>query len=265
MLKTPEQRRAYFARLQETQRRHFPVRGSTSRAQGNRILAIGVGTGIGTLGLMAATKGGSKGPLAALLGVTGERAKGNMEGRILTPQSSQHPAGSHSDFVYGRPATRKLEKLIARITPAPAAGERPHWLRRLFKLEVEQAPQAGSRWRGARPALLVRGVPLDAEYGLHGKPGKWLAKKIEDASIWNIFGKGELHGLIEDSSLRGQAAARNVTKKWLTRIAERLEAPVRRRLGRAGALLGKGNVALANKIRRGGAWLIVQAAKRGVR
>jgi hypothetical protein len=247
MFRTADQRRAFFAKTRQLERQHFPLRGERSRARANRTLALAAGVSVLAPVLTIATGVGKRtGPFRAMLGTSGyhHTIKDGMIADQPRPASrgSQFRTGS---FLSGsRQATRSEQALLNLL-------RKSRRVRRLMGAE-------SFKTRGGR-IWTVSGVPLDAKLKAAFRP--WRDRRVERASLWGLFGKGEFKNVIEQASLHGQDAARRGTRSLLTRMAERIERPVGRAMRRG--VLGptvRANRKVAQLARHAGRFLVGRIA-----
>lgn len=199
----------------------FPLRGKTRRARRNRSLATALGVGALGVGLVGLTGAGRyTGPAKSVLGLTGG-VPGAYEGHE-----------SYSVFHSHRPADRGETRVIRALRGIGSA--------RLFgrRLGFRHDPTQGGE---------VSGVPLSTRIKVAMRPH--VQRRLEEASLWNIAGRGRLLHAIETGSLHAQDAARRVVGKPLHRMGLVAERLLSGQLGRGGRYARKKNRRLAGRIR----------------
>jgi len=273
MLETDAQRRGFFARLHKRQRAVYPMHTGTRRSRRNRALAIGVGVGVTGGGLVLLTHGGARGtgPFKPLLGETGRMAAMPApETQVFKVKKVVSSTGKVRKVAIKAPSIVISDKIgnLGFVSEAPAEGVlknlhlAPGPIQRLYGASSGSITKKAAAL-GIPHVVTVRTIPVGTS--AINRMKKWLPHRIERANLWNIFGRGELYRILEDTQLRGEHAAQHVTKKYLKYLANKVESPVVKVVTHGRSGLAKGNVALAGKLNRLGGWLVVQAAKRGVR
>lgn len=246
--RTDAQRRAMFASMRTQPGRHWPTRrgfpthGRGGIATRNRELAGALGLTAGGLTLMGATEAGRKGPLRALTGLTGHRNYG---------ATVRHGYEHLPTFSSSRGASRVEVALAEGLRRLAPRATRP--IRRAMGI-TSSRPRAGL----AR-SFEVSGTPLDARFRAFARAH--VARRVEQASLWNVLGPGRLHHAIEHGSLAAQLGVRRLAARVVRGRSRVLERGVRRIAWKGTRPLLRWNRQLARGLRVSGERLALHALK----